>query len=143
MTFYSALLPPAGRPDARAWPVMVACRMSWLVLLCGWGGLLLRGCFISGLLAGGVSILLAQFMPLAFALPVLGGLHLLLALNTPEIRQWELQLRGYAPCRAYMRQTGAPPCCAGWSITGLFLSFSRIMRHTMPAPASSRPGPSW
>ncbi|WP_130730611.1 hypothetical protein [Komagataeibacter xylinus] len=98
MTFYSALLPPAGRPaDTRGWPVMVACRMSWLVLLCGWGGLLLRGCFISGLLAGGVSILLMQFVPLALALPVLGGLHLLLALNTPEIRQWELQLRGYAP----------------------------------------------
>ncbi|AZV38669.1 hypothetical protein CFR75_06535 [Komagataeibacter xylinus] len=96
MTFYSALLPPAGRPDTRAWPVMVACRMSWLVLLCGWGGLLLRGCLVSGLLAGGVSILLVTFVPLAFALPMLGGLHLLLALNTPEIRQWELQLRGYA-----------------------------------------------
>ncbi|MBE7729852.1 hypothetical protein [Komagataeibacter sp. FXV3] len=99
MTFYSALLPPARTTGPAAWPVMVACRMSWLVLLCGWVGLLLRGCWVSGLIAGGAAILTGRLLPLPIALPVLGGLHLVLALNAPELRQWELRLRGYRPVR--------------------------------------------
>ncbi|ARW16901.1 hypothetical protein [Komagataeibacter europaeus] len=99
MTFYSALLPPVHATGAAAWPVMVAWRMSWLVLLCGWVGLLLRGCWISGLIAGGAAIMIGRLLPLPVALPLLGGLHLILALNAPDLRQWELRLRGYRPAR--------------------------------------------
>nr|WP_255673903.1 hypothetical protein [Komagataeibacter sp. FNDCF1] len=92
-------MPPRhGQADGPAgWPVMVACRMSWLVLACGWLGLLLRGCPVSGLLAGGCCILLRHVLPLSVALPVLAGGHLFLALNAPQLREWELRLRGYRP----------------------------------------------
>ncbi|AHI26399.1 hypothetical protein BGC31_12200 [Komagataeibacter xylinus] len=99
MTFYSALLPPARATGPAAWPVMVAWRMSWLVLLCGWVGLLVRGCWTSGLIAGGMSLLATWLLPPSLAVPLLGGLHLVLALNAPDLRQWELRLRGYRPAR--------------------------------------------
>ncbi|PYD81872.1 hypothetical protein CFR80_09220 [Komagataeibacter oboediens] len=99
MTFYSALLPPARATGPAPGPVMVAWGMSWLVLLSGWVGLVLRGCWISGLLAGGACILTRQLLPLPVALPLLGGMHLLLALNAPDLRQWELRLRGYQTAR--------------------------------------------
>lgn len=113
MIFYSAMLPPdhAGRPDAR--PVMVACRMSWLVLLSGWLGLVLQGCIVSGFVAGGGFILLRQFLPPALALPFVAGGHLLLALNAAELRQWELRLRGYRPA-AGVYATGPQAALLRW-----------------------------
>ncbi|ATU72161.1 hypothetical protein SXCC_04067 [Gluconacetobacter sp. SXCC-1] len=113
MTFYSALLPPdqADGPDAR--PVMVACRLSWLVLVAGWLGLVLRGCIISGFVAGGGFILLRQVLPLTLALPLLAGGHLFLALNAAELRQWELRLRGYRPARG-VYATGPQAALLRW-----------------------------
>lgn len=99
MTFYAALLPPAHAASPAPGPVMVAERMSWLVLLCGWVGLMLRGCPVSGLLAGGTSILIGRLASPAYALPLLAGFHLLLALYASDLRQWELRLRGYRPAR--------------------------------------------
>lgn len=99
MIFYAALLPPRRTEGQTSEPVMVASRLSWLVLLCGWVGLLLRGCPVSGLLAGGASVLVGILAPLGIALPLLGGMHLFLALSTPDLRQWELRLRGYRPIR--------------------------------------------
>ncbi|GAB6966916.1 hypothetical protein JCM25156A_09530 [Komagataeibacter kakiaceti JCM 25156] len=99
MTFYTALLPPRRATGPASWPVMVADRMSWLVLLCGWVGLGLRGCPISALVAGGAGILIWQLAPPACTVALLAGLHLLLALCWPDLRQWELRLRGYRPTR--------------------------------------------
>ncbi|KAB8124506.1 hypothetical protein D3W54_10305 [Komagataeibacter medellinensis] len=113
MIFYSAMLPPdhTGGPDAR--PVMVACRMSWLVLLSGGLGLVLQGCIVSGFVTGGSFILLGQFLPPALALPFVAGGHLLLALNAAELRQWELRLRGYRPVRG-VYATGPQAALLRW-----------------------------
>nr|WP_255663216.1 hypothetical protein [Komagataeibacter sp. FNDCR2] len=92
-------MPPGRATGPASWPVMVAERMSWLVLLCGWVGLGLRGCPVSALVAGGASILIGAFAPVAVLLPLLAGFHLLLALCMPGLRQWELRLRGYRPTR--------------------------------------------
>nr|WP_220790147.1 hypothetical protein [Gluconacetobacter tumulisoli] len=74
---------------------MVAERLSWRVLVLGWFGLLLQGCWIAGLLAGAVSLATwALLGHSALIAPVWLGLHLGLALCTGNIREWELRLNG-------------------------------------------------
>ncbi|PYD61305.1 hypothetical protein CFR73_03560 [Novacetimonas maltaceti] len=77
---------------------MVPQRMSWLVLLLGWPGLVARGCPLAGLMAGGVALMAWAAVPHGLALMVvLVAMHVLLALCAADIRGWELGLRGMAP----------------------------------------------
>ena len=72
--------------------------MSWLVLLLGWPGLMMRGGIISGLLAGGVDLMAWAVIPHGPPLFVmLAAMHVLLALCAADIREWELGLRGLVP----------------------------------------------
>nr|WP_220790444.1 hypothetical protein [Gluconacetobacter takamatsuzukensis] len=77
---------------------MVADRLSWRVLLLGWLGLVIQGSWIAGLLAGAASLALMGAVEVAHLplLPFWAGLHLLLGLNTADIRAWELRLNGLA-----------------------------------------------
>lgn len=96
MTFYAIWTPP-GRHDV-AHATLVPQRMSWLVLLLGWPGLLARGCPIAGLMAGGVALVAWAVMPHGLPLlVVLAAMHVLLALCAADLRGWELGLRGLTP----------------------------------------------
>lgn len=96
MTFYATWAPPE-RPDAMA-ATLVPQRMSWLVLVLGWPGLLARGAFVSGLMAGGLTLMAWAIVPHGVPLFVLlAAMHVLAGICAADILAWELRLRGLVP----------------------------------------------
>lgn len=91
MRLYTPCIPPLpGRP-----PVLVAHGLSWRVLFLGWIGLGLYGAWISALLAGAAGLLLKMTLDTPWFIVAAATAHLALAAFTPEIRLWELRLKGW------------------------------------------------
>jgi len=80
----------------RRLPVLVHHGLSLRVLVLGWAGLVLHGAWVPGLMAGAATIAL-HLLPLApgLMLALACSLHLGLSVFTPDIRRWDLRLRGF------------------------------------------------
>nr|WP_246495256.1 hypothetical protein [Ameyamaea chiangmaiensis] len=75
---------------------MVVERPSLRVLVFGWLGLVFHGAWMPGLLAGAATVALHLLPASGVVVGALAaGLHLGLSAFTPDIRRWDLRLRGY------------------------------------------------
>ncbi len=93
MHFHPPGSPRAGRP-----PVLVKEGFSWPCLILGWVGLLWSGAWITTLLAGAISFVLAALLRhVEGGWPILVGWHVLLGLFAHDLHRLELSGRGLLP----------------------------------------------